>query len=109
MGRIAACCVIAADSVPPAAVAAPMRKARDGGLRRILSPNAFPIQIPIGFEKEIVGFVDLVQMKAYTYKDFTDKEYTVGEIPADLVEKAKKYRHKNADKRDGVIPSYRLA
>src|SRR6201984_3133034 len=28
-----------------------------------LSPNAFPIQIPIGFEKEINGFVDLVQMK----------------------------------------------
>src|SRR4051812_330100 len=58
-----------------------------------LSPNAFPIQIPIGFEKEINGFVDLVQMKAYTYKEFTDKEFTVGEIPADMKEKAEKYRH----------------
>src|SRR3954467_9049600 len=58
-----------------------------------LSPNAFPIQIPIGFEKEINGFVDLVQMKAYTYKEFTDKEFTVGEIPDDLKEKAEKYRH----------------
>src|SRR3984893_4867768 len=58
-----------------------------------LSPNAYPIQIPIGFEKDINGYVDLVQMKAYTYKDFTDKEYTVGEVPADMKEKAEKYRH----------------
>src|SRR6185503_8712842 len=63
-----------------------------------LSPNAFPIQIPIGFEKEINGFIDLVQTKAYTYKDFTDKEFTVGEIPADLKEKAEKYRHELMEK-----------
>lgn len=62
-------------------------------IHKRLSPNAFPIQIPIGFEKDINGFVDLVQMKAYTYEEFTDKEFTVGEIPEDMKEKAKKYRH----------------
>ena len=67
-------------------------------IHKRLSPNAFPIQIPIGFEKDINGFVDLVQMKAYTYKDFTDKEFTVGEIPADMKEKAEKYRHELIEK-----------
>src|SRR5882762_9956199 len=63
-----------------------------------LSPHAYPIQIPIGFEKEINGFVDLVQMKSYTYKEFTDKEFTVGEIPADLKERAEQYRHQLIEK-----------
>ena len=67
-------------------------------IHKRLNPNAFPIQIPIGFEKEINGFVDLVQMKAYTYKDFTDKEFAVSEIPADMVDKAKKYRHELMEK-----------
>ena len=63
-----------------------------------LSPNAFPIQIPIGFEKDVVGFVDLVQMKSYTYKDYKDKEFTVGEIPAELKTKAEEYRHRLLEK-----------
>ncbi len=67
-------------------------------IHKRLSPNAFPIQLPIGFEKEIVGVVDLINMKAYTYKDFTDKEFTVGEVPADMLEKAKEYRHRLLEK-----------
>ena len=61
-------------------------------IRRRLSKNAFPIHLPIGFEKDICGVVDLIDMKAYTYKDFADHELIVGEIPADMVEKAKQYR-----------------
>ena len=57
-----------------------------------LSKNAFPIHLPIGFEKEINGVVDLIDMKAYTYKDYTDHELTVGDIPADMLEKAKNAR-----------------
>lgn len=57
-----------------------------------LSKHAFPIHLPIGFEKDINGVVDLVTMKSYTYKDFTDKELVEGEIPADMVEKAQRYR-----------------
>lgn len=67
-------------------------------IHKRLSPNALPIQLPVGFEKDINGIVDLINMKAYTYKDFTDKEFTVGEVPAEMLEKAKEYRHKLLEK-----------
>jgi elongation factor G len=57
-----------------------------------LSKRAFPIHLPIGFEQSINGVVDLVDMKAYTYNDFTDHELTVGDIPEDMIDQAKKYR-----------------
>jgi elongation factor G len=57
-----------------------------------LSKHAFPIHLPIGFEQKINGVVDLVSMKAYTYKEFTDHELVEGEVPADMLDKAKKYR-----------------
>ncbi|MDN5274546.1 MAG: fusA [Candidatus Saccharibacteria bacterium] len=57
-----------------------------------LSKNALPVHLPIGFEKEINGVVDLVDMKAYTYSDYTDKELVQGEIPADMLDKAKNAR-----------------
>ena len=57
-----------------------------------LSKQAFPIHLPIGFEKTINGVVDLIGMKAYTYDDYTDHELKVGEIPADMLEKAKNAR-----------------
>ncbi len=61
-------------------------------IHRRLSKNALPIHLPIGFEKDIVGVVDLVDMKAYTYKDYADHELITGEIPADMLEKAKNAR-----------------
>jgi elongation factor G len=57
-----------------------------------LSKRAFPIHLPIGFEQSINGVVDLVAMKSYTYKDFTDHELVEGEIPADMADQVKKYR-----------------
>ena len=57
-----------------------------------LSKRAFPVHLPIGFEQEINGIVDLVEMKAYTYTDFKDKELVEGEIPADMMDQVKKYR-----------------
>lgn len=57
-----------------------------------LSRQALPIHLPIGFEKDINGVVDLVDMKAYTYNDYTDHELIPGEIPADMLEKAKNAR-----------------
>ena len=57
-----------------------------------LSKQAFPVHLPIGFEKTIHGVVDLIDMKAYTYDDYTDHELKVGEIPADMLEKAKNAR-----------------
>lgn len=57
-----------------------------------LSKRAFPIHLPIGFEQSINGVVDLVDMKAYTYKEFSDHELEAGEIPADMMDQVKKYR-----------------
>jgi elongation factor G len=45
-------------------------------------------------------------MKAYTYKDYTDKELVEGEIPEDMREKAENYRHhliENAVEADDAI------
>lgn len=57
-----------------------------------LSKHALPVHLPIGFEKEINGLVDLLDMKAYTYDDYTDKELKVSDIPADMLDKAKNAR-----------------
>jgi len=57
-----------------------------------LSKRAFPIHLPIGFEQSVNGVVDLISMKAYTYKDFADHELTEAEIPAGMAGQIKKYR-----------------
>lgn len=67
-------------------------------IHKRLSPNAFPIQLPIGFEKDIRGVVDLINMKSYTYNDYKDKEFQIGEVPQDMLEKAKEWRNKLLEK-----------
>ncbi len=67
-------------------------------IRERLSSNSYPIQIPVGFEKDIKGVVDLVKMKTYTYNDFKDKELVEGDIPEDLLEDAKKWRQELVEK-----------
>lgn len=57
-----------------------------------LSKRAFPLHLPIGFEQSVKGVIDLVNMKAYTYNEFTDHELTEGEIPEDMIDQAKRYR-----------------
>src|SRR5215471_12251591 len=57
-----------------------------------LSKRAFPVHLPIGFEQSVNGVIDLVSMKAYTYKEFADHELIEGVIPVDMMDQAKKYR-----------------
>jgi elongation factor G len=57
-----------------------------------LSPKAVAIVIPIGKETSLRGFVDLIDMKAYTYDSVESTELKEEEIPADLKEKADKLR-----------------
>ncbi len=53
------------------------------------------LQLPIGAESAFAGVVDLVRMKSVTWKDETlGAEYILGDIPADLKEKAAEYRAK---------------
>ena len=61
-------------------------------IRERLRANAVPIEIPIGAEDKFVGVVDLITMKANIYKNELGTEFTVEEIPSDLVEVAEKYR-----------------
>jgi elongation factor G len=64
-----------------------------------LGGNPVAIQLPIGAEDKFVGVVDLVKMKAITYKDETmGAEYVVGEIPADMLDEAKHYREQLVEK-----------
>src|ERR1700733_1854822 len=68
-----------------------------------LEANPVAIQIPIGSEDRFVGVVDLIQMKAITYKDETmGADYIVGDIPADMLDEAKQYREQLLEKVSGV-------
>ena len=58
-----------------------------------LSRSALPVHLPIGFEKDINGVVDLIEMKSYTYKEYHDQELIVGEVPANMLDKAKHARN----------------
>jgi elongation factor G len=59
-----------------------------------LGAKPLAIQLPIGAESDFIGVVDLVNMRALTWRGEVKKgeDYTVEEIPADLVEKAGEYR-----------------
>jgi len=60
--------------------------------------NAVPLvlQLPIGNEADFIGVVDLVTMKALTWRGETPlgEEYSIEEIPADLQDKAEEWREK---------------
>ena len=58
-----------------------------------LGARPVPIQLPIGREAEFKGHVDLVTMKAITFKDETKgAKYDVGEIPAEMLAQAQTFR-----------------
>src|SRR5436190_9344610 len=64
-----------------------------------LGSNPVAIQLPIGAEDKFIGVVDLLKMKAITYKDETmGADYIVSEIPADMLAEAKEYREKLIEK-----------
>jgi len=51
-------------------------------------------QLPIGVESDFAGLVDLVAMKGLIWKDETlGAEFTIGDIPADMKEKAEEMHH----------------
>ena len=67
----------------------------EGSIKSIherLGAKALPVVLPIGLEHSHRGVVDLIAMKALTYKAVTDNSLTKEEIPTDLIESAKKYR-----------------
>jgi len=61
-------------------------------MRDRLKTNPIAIQLPIGKEKDFRGIVDLVTMKGTIFKDDLGKDMEEVEIPADMLEEAKKHR-----------------
>ncbi|GAA5178117.1 elongation factor G [Rugosimonospora acidiphila] len=61
-----------------------------------LQANPLVLQIPIGNEADFTGVVDLLGMRALTWRGETQKgeDYAIEEIPADLVDQANEYREK---------------
>ena len=57
-----------------------------------LSTKAVRLQIPIGAEGDFAGVVDLLSMKAYKFEGEMGKNVIAYDIPADLLEEAKKFR-----------------
>jgi elongation factor G len=64
-------------------------------VKDVLGAKPCPIQIPIGAEEKFKGVVDLIKMKAILWHDETmGAEYSVEEIPADLLGEAEEWREK---------------
>ena len=77
-----------------------------------LNANVLVLQLPIGVESDFLGVVDLVGMRALTWRGETRKgeDYTVEEIPAELADQAAEYREKLletlADHDDAIMEKY---
>ncbi len=61
-------------------------------LRDKLGHQAVLLQLPIGLESEHEGVVDLVEMRALYFRGEHGQEIEVGEIPAELQERAEELR-----------------
>ncbi len=63
-------------------------------LQEVFGRNVVALQLPIGSEKGFRGVIDLVAMKAHTYKPDGDGKPAIEEIPAALADEAKE-AHEN--------------
>lgn len=75
-----------------------------------LGANAVPIQLPIGSESDLGGFVDLILGKAYFYREEKEAELKEGPVPEELKGKVDHYRkylwEKAADFDNEVMEKY---
>ena len=68
-------------------------------MKAVLGANPCPVVIPIGAEENFKGLVDLIKMKAIYWHDETmGADYTIEEIPANLVDEANEWRDKMLEK-----------
>ncbi len=65
-----------------------------GQIKDRLKANAVPIQLPIGAENDLKGIIDLVENKAYIYKDDLGKDIEKTEVPSEMVDLVSDWRSK---------------
>jgi elongation factor G len=81
-------------------------------MRERLNATPLVLQLPIGTEAAHIGVIDLLGMRALTWRGETQKgdDYAVEEIPADLLDSANEWREKLietlADLDDSVMEKY---
>lgn len=79
-------------------------------IKEKLSSNAVAIIVPIGIEHDLNGLIDVIKMKAYTYKDADHHDFNEVNIPVDQKEKAEALRadllDKIADADDKLMEKY---
>lgn len=63
-------------------------------LHKRLGANAHAIQMPIGVEDEFHGIIDLIEMKAFIYKNDIGTDIEVTEVPEEYLAEAKAARDK---------------
>ncbi len=61
-------------------------------IKNNLGAKGVAIQYPIGSENNFVGTIDLITMKCRMYDGGQKEDYTITDIPADLLSKAKHFR-----------------
>ena len=61
-------------------------------IKNRLGAPAFPIRLPIGAEDKFTGLIDLFTMKAEIYTKDLGTDIKEEDIPADMLDEAKKYR-----------------
>ena len=75
-----------------------------------LGCNAVPVVVPIGKAETFQGVIDLVKMKAIYFDDPESTEFREAEIPAEKLEKAKKWRtnlvEKCAEQNDALMEKF---
>ena len=63
-----------------------------GQIKDRLKANAVPIQLPIGAENDLKGIIDLVENKAFIYKDDLGKDIEETDVPADMADLVSDWR-----------------
>jgi elongation factor G len=82
-----------------------------GQVKSILAAKALVMVLPIGTEADFVGVVDLLDRKAYVWDDSgLPENFTVGDVPADMVDLVEKYRNEMietaVEQDDDVMEAY---
>ncbi|MBP1907442.1 elongation factor G [Paenibacillus turicensis] len=67
-------------------------------MRERLQANAVAIQLPIGAENDFLGIIDIVEQKAYMYKDDLGQNIEETEVPAEFTAQVEELRNELVEK-----------